>query len=155
MTKAKSHLLKHEVPENVDSNLHFGTDDKKEIARIVAAMGQRQLQVRTQLRPRGCIWPENTPVSGRGASEGSVTRKVASVLTETILFGLSAALCVQEKFKTVYQTTTSSNNNNWLRRKLLEGKCHLVACVGHLSAPALGLVAETATVAPFGLVMGL
>ena len=45
MTKAKSHLLKHEVPENVDCVVHFGTDDKKEIARLVAAMGQRQLQV--------------------------------------------------------------------------------------------------------------
>lgn len=46
MTKAKSHLLKHEVPESVDLVVHFGTDDKKEIARLVTAMGQRQLQVR-------------------------------------------------------------------------------------------------------------
>ena len=45
MVKAKSHLLKHEVPDNVDTAGHFGTDDKKEIARKVAAMGQRQLQV--------------------------------------------------------------------------------------------------------------
>ena len=45
MTKAKSHLLKHEVPDAVDSTEHFGTDDKKEIARLVTAMGQRQLQV--------------------------------------------------------------------------------------------------------------
>ncbi len=45
MTKAKSHLLKHEVPENVDSVLHFGTDDKKEIAKKVQLWGQRELQV--------------------------------------------------------------------------------------------------------------
>ena len=47
MTKAKSHLLKHEVPEHVDSVKHFGTNDKKEITRVVTAMGQRQLQVCT------------------------------------------------------------------------------------------------------------
>ena len=45
MTKAKSHLLKHEVPEAVDLVDHFGTDDKKEIAKTVQNMGQRQLQV--------------------------------------------------------------------------------------------------------------
>ena len=50
MVKAKSHLLKHEVPDNVDTAGHFGTDDKKEIARKVAAMGQRQLQVSKDIR---------------------------------------------------------------------------------------------------------
>ena len=54
---------------------------------------------------------------------------------------------------TVYQRTTGSNNNNWLRRKLLEGKSLPVACVGRLSATALGLVAETAAAGPSGLKM--
>lgn len=52
---------------------------------------------------------------------------------------------------TVYQRTTGSNNNNWLRRKLLEGNSLPVACVGRLSATALGLVAETAAAASYGL----
>jgi len=68
--KAKSHLLKHEVPETVDSVHHFGTDDKKEITRRVAAMGQRQLQVsmREDMTPL-------TVVARSGGSEGAVPRQ--------------------------------------------------------------------------------
>lgn len=47
--KAKSHLLKHTLPEiNVEE--HFGTTDGKEIAKEIARMGQKELQVRR--------WPE-------------------------------------------------------------------------------------------------
>ena len=79
MTKAKSHLLKHEVPESVDSVFHFGTDDKKEIARLVAAMGQRQLQVSPQRCPPGFGIARQPPCEREGVarrqrhSEGGVS----------------------------------------------------------------------------------
>ena len=68
--KAKSHLLKHEVPEKVDSVHHFGTDDKKEIARLVATMGQRQLQVSLRKNMIHC-----TTAARSGGSEGVVLRQ--------------------------------------------------------------------------------
>ena len=44
-TKAgRSHLLRHTLPE-IDIAEHFGTTDGKEIAKDIARMGQKELQV--------------------------------------------------------------------------------------------------------------
>ena len=120
MVKAKSHLLKHEVPDNVDTAGHFGTDDKKEIARRVAAMGQRQLQVN--------IYKRHVPFREfdalRRAVKGgrSVGVTFSSALRRSRSAGVTACLRLQDMFRLVYNAATGSNNNNWLRRKLLEGK---------------------------------
>lgn len=86
MVKAKSHLLKHEVPENVDSVFHFGTDDKKEIARLVAAMGQRQLQVSPPEGFHILVDIGTFRAAEKGASVGKGARQggVQPVLTEAI-----------------------------------------------------------------------
>jgi ribosome maturation protein Sdo1 len=40
----RSHLLRHTLPE-IDVAEHFGTTDGKEIAKEIARMGQKELQV--------------------------------------------------------------------------------------------------------------
>lgn len=40
----RSHLLRHTLPE-IDVTEHFGTTDGKEIAKDIARMGQKELQV--------------------------------------------------------------------------------------------------------------
>ena len=39
------HLAKHSLASEVDVELHFGSTDPKEVAREIARLGQKQLQV--------------------------------------------------------------------------------------------------------------
>ena len=53
----RSHLLRHTLPDIKDLAEYFGSEDPKDIARDIAKMGQKELQVGSD-QLRWCAVPE-------------------------------------------------------------------------------------------------